>query len=98
MCVGHSRGVQGGSVSTHKTSRAGGRHEHPAGGTRVRPVAENDPEDAAVFIAARLRTEKTGRTPEAGSVAGSHRSDSVGRSIAAEKTTAHSEADLGPAK
>jgi transposase len=48
------------------TSRAGGRHEHPAGGARVRPVAEDHPEDAAIFAAAGLRAEKTDPTPEAG--------------------------------
>src|ERR1700678_1739180 len=47
-------GVQGGSVCTHKMSRAGGRHEHPAGGARVRTIAEDHPEDDAVFPAARL--------------------------------------------
>ena len=45
---------------------------------RVRPVAEDHPEDAAVFAAAGLRAEEAGPAAEAGAVAGDHRSDSGG--------------------
>jgi hypothetical protein len=48
----HLGGVQGGSVCQRQTVGAGGRYEHPAGSTRVRPVAEDHPEDAGVFAAA----------------------------------------------
>ena len=61
--MGHLRGVQGGSVCTHKTSRAGGRHECTAGGAGVWPVAQDGAEDAAVFAPAGLPAEETSAAP-----------------------------------
>ena len=98
-CVyGTPGGVQGGSVCTRETSRAGGRHEHPRGSAAVRVVAEDDPEDDAVFAAARLRAEKAGGAAEAGSVAGHHRPDSGGGPVATEEAASHGEAHLRPAQ
>jgi hypothetical protein len=89
-------GVQGGSVCTHKTSRAGGRHEHPAGGARVWAVAQDHPENDAVFFAAGVCPQEAGGAAETGTMAGHHRSDPGGRSDAAEEAAPHGQANLGP--
>src|SRR3989337_2452782 len=94
----HLGGAQGGSVCAGPAGRAGGRNEREAGGPGVRPVAQDDPEDAGVLGAAWLSAEEAGLTPEIGSLAGSRGPDSGERRVAAEETTAHGAADLRPAQ
>jgi hypothetical protein len=49
-----------------KTSRAGGRHEHPAGGAGVWAVTEEHPQNAAVFFAPGYARKKPVARPKLG--------------------------------
>ena len=92
--MGHRRYVHGGTVCA---SAAGGscRGQEPAsGGPGVWAGAEDDRQDAGVFLAARLPAAEAGPAAQAGTVAGRDRRHSGRGQAAAEEAAAHGQADL----
>jgi hypothetical protein len=71
--VGHRRDVHGGTLRTGSAGGAGLGAEPAGGSAGVRDLAQNDPEDASVFGAARLSAATGGPAAQARAVAGRDR-------------------------